>query len=219
MTFILRYIALILSLIAFGALLTGCATSIYGVSEDQWNKMTGAQRQATIEGYNERERLREVERQKETEREARESEVRAAEARRQEELREERVDAIYRGEAGQYGDLIRVTIQGGEMKIAGRHRYYQPVSFKIADGEAKKVQVIHGEGKYGTYDYLHALYQDGALYLDTYDSDVRGAQRIVYDHGWKTGKTYTGINTDRNLKFRNVQIVVEIIPHLRKNRF
>lgn len=204
-----------LSIIVFA----GCATTIYGIPEDQWDKMTGEQKQAAMEGYNEQERLREIERQKEAEREAREAEVRATEARRQDEVRKERIEAIYRGEAGQYGDLIRVTIQGGEMKIARRHRNYHPVSFKIADSETKKVQVVHDEGKYGTNDELHVLYQEGILYLDTYESDVRGAQRLVYDHDWKRGKTYAVVNSNNRLRIRNAQILIEIIPHLRKSRF
>jgi len=196
-----------------------CAATMYGVPEDQWNRMTDSERQAAVERYNERMRLREIERQREAEREAREAEIRAAEARRQEMLRHERIEAIYRGEAGQYGDLIRVTIQGGEVRIARRHRNYHPVSFKIADGERKKVQVIHDEGKYGTYEDLEVLYADGVLYIDTYDTDTRGSLRIVYEPKWKAGTSYGPFRTESKLQFRNVQVAVEIIPHLHKKRY
>jgi hypothetical protein len=196
-----------------------CSTTMYGVPEDQWNKMTDMQKQTAIEGYNERQRLREIERQKEAERDAREARVRAEEGRQREEIRKKRIEAIYRGVEGQYGDLIRVSIQGGEMRIAGRRRDYQPVSFKIADGELKTIRVIQGEGRYGTYADLNVLYQDGVLYLDTYGSDVRGALRIVYARGWEKGKTYPGVNSESRLEFRNIRIFVEIIPRLLRDGF
>jgi hypothetical protein len=214
-----RYLQVVFLCFCVLAGFSACAKTIYGVPEDYWNKMTEEQKQTAIEGYNERERLREIERQRDVDRMARDAEMQAIELRRQEQMLEERVDAIYRGESGQYGDLIRVTIRGGEIRIAGRHRNYHPISFKIADGETKKVRVIHDEGKYGTYEDLHIFYRDGVLYLDTYESDVRGALRLVYDHTWKSGQKYIGMHSDGRLRIRNAQVLIEIIPHLRGKRF
>ncbi len=181
----------------------GCAASIYGVTEEQWIKMTDSERQSAIDAYNERERLLKIK-----------QEEKAAMEAQNEAIRRERVNAIYRGESGQYGDLIRVSIWSGKMKIAGRHRDYHPLSFKIADGETKRIRVIHEEGKYGTYDDLHVSYHDSVLYIDTSEDDVRYATRIIYDIGWKIGKQYFAVDTAGRLRLRNAQVQIEIIPHL-----
>ncbi|RPH52422.1 MAG: hypothetical protein EHM85_02880 [Desulfobacteraceae bacterium] len=198
--------------------ISACTPTIYDIPVDQWNKLTEAQQQATIDGYNKRMRLREIERQKEAQRRAREEEIRALEAHRQEQLCQERVAAIYMGEAGQIGDLLRVTLQGGQMLIGNRHRQYQPISFKIANGETKKIEIINVEGRnYDNGEEMQVLYQDGTLIFDD-DPYTRKPFRIIYDHGWKSGKTYSPVSTESKLRLRNVQIFIEIIPHLRKTR-
>jgi len=195
-----------------------CTPTIYDIPVEQWNKLNEAQRQATIEGYNERMRLREIEHQREAQRKAQEEEIRAREARRQEQLRQEHVAAIYMGEAGQIGDLLRVTLQGGQMLIGNRHRQYQPISFKIANGEIKKIEIVNAEGgSYANREEMQVLYQDGTLIFDD-DPYTKKSFRIVYDHGWKMGKTYGSVSTESKLRLRNVQISIEIIPHLRKTR-
>ena len=197
---------------------SACAPTIYGIPEEQWNRMSESQKQTAMEDYNERERVLKIERQKQAEIEAREAAIRADEERHREEVRKKRIDAIYRGEAGQYGDLIRVTIQEGEMKIAGTHRDYYPVSFKMADGEIKQVHIVHAEGKFGTADDLHVLYEGGVLYIDTNNSEKGRAARFAYDKEWKRGKTYTAVNARGRLAPRNVRVSIEIIPHLTRNR-
>jgi len=195
-----------------------CTPTIYDIPVEQWNKLSSVQQQATIEGYNERMRLREIEHQREAQHKVQEEEIRAREARRQEQIRQEQVAAIYMGEAGQIGDLLRVTLQGGQMLIGNRHRQYQPISFKIANGEIKKIKILSGEDRYyENGEEMQVLYQDGTLIFDD-DPHTRKSFRIVYDHGWKMGKTYGSVSTESKLRLRNVQISIEIIPHLRKTR-
>ena len=104
--------------LALMLLISGCTPYIYGVPKPQWDQMTTNQRDEAIRGYNERERVREQIRQAEAVRQAREEELRAAEARRQEELMLQRVEGIYAGTTGPLGDLIQVTLSGGQMMIA-----------------------------------------------------------------------------------------------------
>jgi hypothetical protein len=112
--------------------------------------------------------------------------------------------------------LIRVTIQGGEMKIDGKHRRYQPVSFKIANGEIKKIEIVNSENKFfpRTEDLIVG-YQDGTLLIDIGNRSSKKAFHIVYEKEWKKGKVYVPVNTESRLKFHNVQISIEIIPHLK----
>jgi hypothetical protein len=134
----------------------------------------------------------------------------------QERVGKEHIEAIYRGEAGQDGDLLRVTIQGGEMWIGGTHRQYQPVSFKIASGQMKKVEIVNAEDKHYTRtEELEVIYQDGALQIDPDDLLLNETMNIAYDDDWKNGMTYKAVNTEGRLKMRNAEIYIEIIPYLR----
>lgn len=206
-----RYVKLF-ALIVFVSLFA-CAARIYGVPEEQWKQMNDAQRQAAIEEYNERERLREIERQRQAQIEAAEAERRAEEERRMQAEQREQIAAIYRGEAGQYGDLLRVTIQGGEIRIAGRHSAFQPVSFKIASGEIKKVDIISEGRAFTEREELLVGYKEGILLVD---GNNREATRIVYDQGWKVGKKYR-VNTSGWRELHNVNIDIEIIPHVKRS--
>ena len=107
--------------------------------EDVWNQLNEAQKQETIKGYNEQARIdkerRLVEKKRSLEREERHRKQAAIEAERT----RKRVKAIYDGTAGVFGDLIRVSIHGGEMRFNGKHHGFEPTSFKLADGERKQL--------------------------------------------------------------------------------
>jgi hypothetical protein len=134
----------------------------------------------------------------------------------QEKISREDIEAIYRGEAGQYGDLLRVTVQGGEMRIDGTHRHYEPVTFKIARSQIKNVEIVNTEDKHYTRaEELKVIYQDGTLLFDPDDLPLKETLRFVYDKDWIKGVTYKTINTEGRLKLRNAEIYIEIIPHLR----
>jgi len=199
-------------------LLAGCTPYIYGVPQPQWDQMTSGQRDEAIRGYNERERIREKARQEEVVRQAREAEVRAEETRRQDELIRLRVEGIYAGTAGQLGDLIQVTLSGGQMIIGWGYQNYQPVAFKIANGETRKVEVVSISSYYVKPDHteLFVKYQDGMLLIDGNDSSWDRAARLLFDQSWRHG-AQTAINTKSRLDLKNVKVRIKIIPHLKQN--
>ena len=199
-------------------LLAGCTPYIYGVPQPQWDQMTSGQRDEAIRGYNERERIREKARQEEVVRQAGEAEIRAAETRRQDELIRLRVEGIYAGTAGQLGDLIQVTLSGGQMMIGWGFQNYQPVAFKIANGETRKVEVVSISSYYVKPDHteLFVKYQDGMLLIDGNDSSWDRAARLLFDQSWRHG-AQTAINTKSRLDLKNVKVGIKIIPHLKQN--
>jgi hypothetical protein len=199
-------------------LLAGCTPYIYGVPQPQWDKMTSGQRDEAIRGYNERERIREKARQEEAVRQAREAEIRAAEARRQDELIRQRVEGIYAGTVGQFGDLIQVTLSGGQMVIGWGYQNYQPIAFKIANGETRKIDVVAISSYYVKPDHaeLFVKYQDDMLLIDGNDSSWDRAARLLCDQLWRHGAHAT-INTKSRLDLKNVKVGIKIIPHMKTN--
>lgn len=198
--------------------LAGCTPYVYGVPQPQWDKMSQTQRDETIRVYNEREYAREQARQAAAARQAREEEIRAAEARRQEEILRQQVVGIYEGTYGQTGDLVQVTISGGQMLVAWRYQDYQPVAFKIANGETRKIDVVAlPSSKYVAPDHSELLvrYQDGMLLIDGNDSSWDRAARLLYDQSWRHGGNTT-VNTKSRLDLRNVKVGVKVIPHLKQ---
>jgi hypothetical protein len=201
--------------LALMLLISGCTPYIYGVPKPQWDQMTTNQRDEAIRGYNERERVREQTRQVEAVRQAREAEVRAAEARRQEEMMQQRVEGIYAGTTGQLGDLIQVTLSGGQMMIAWGYQNYQPIAFKIANGETRRIDVVGVTSIYVKPDHAELLvrFQDGMLLIDGNEPSWDRAARLLADPSWQRGGSAT-VNTKSRLDLRNVRVGVKVIPHL-----
>ncbi len=205
-----RWIMLVLALLL--ALLSACTPYIYGVPKLTWDTMSEPERLEAMQIYKERQianrmameeraRLNAIERAKQ--------QARAAEAERlrQERFRQERIAAIHRGE-GAYGDLLRVSIEGGEMWIAGRHRHYQPLTIKIADGEYRELTVTDDRGNQAN---LTVAYDDRALVIDgPGDTRKPSTARLRYDRKWERGSFYTGISTTGPLQLRGVEVQVEV---------
>lgn len=192
--------------------LTGCSSHIYGVPEETWQQLTPEQKTETIRGYNERQLL---EKQAQVYRE----EQRAAQARVDAELalerarrQAERVEAIYRNEAGQVGDLIRVSVSGGTMQLGGRPRAFQGLAFKIADGESKEIPVWSDERKNPRQGNLQVSYLDGVLLIDASPRQNWEAARLIYDPAWKAGRTYLQVHSSGPMGLQGVQVAIEIIP-------
>jgi hypothetical protein len=182
-------------------LLAACLTTgRFGVPEEEWARLTEAQRTEVIRGYNERELLREEARLRDAERRAIEARAKAEREQAQERQRQERIGAIRRGEAGQWGDLIRVSLQNGEMQLGGKHRPYAPVSLTLADGETRTVDIISDESRHTTYrGQLQISYVDGRLTLD-------GAH-LVIDPSWRNGRRYM-LDSRGGLNLRGVEAMV-----------
>ena len=105
----MRKIAVIVLVVS--SLLAACTPYMYGVPQESWNRMSGAERIEAIRVY---ERDQQARRQAAEERARRAALERERERVRQaglERERQERIDAIHRGE-GAYGELIRVRLQG-----------------------------------------------------------------------------------------------------------
>ncbi|MDO9225475.1 MAG: Hsp20/alpha crystallin family protein [Pseudomonadota bacterium] len=185
--------------------LGACSTTHFGVPEEAWNRMGEAERLEAMRGYNERARLRE------------EAAQREAEARRQGEreaalAREVRVRAIHEGR-GRPGDLIRVSIQGGEARLGGKHRAYAPLAFSLASGEVRQVEVLSAEHKHMSYRArLGVAYEDGLLLIDTPDAgnDAR-AGHLTFDPAWRHGGRYR-LDTRGPLELRGVEVMVSTLP-------
>lgn len=190
-----------LGLLLIVFLLAACvAPGRFGVPEEEWARLTEAQRTEVIRGYNERELLREEGRLRDAERRAIEARAKAEREQAQERQRLERIEAIRRGEAGQWGDLIRVSLQNGEMQLSGKHRPYAPISLTLADGETRTVDIISDESRHTTYrGQLQISYVDGRLTLD-------GAH-LVIDPSWRNGRRYV-LDSKGGLNLRGVEAMV-----------
>jgi hypothetical protein len=110
----------------------------------------------------------------------------------------ERIEAIHRGE-GAYGELIRVRLQGGKVKIGGLHHRYEPLTFTIADGETRKIAVADSTGR--EVD-LVVSYTSGGF-------TVEGV-RFPYDRDWKRGILYADTSTGGPLELRGVDLFIAV---------
>jgi len=196
------------SLMFLVMIVAGCTATIYGVPQDRWDVMSEQERIAAMDVYRARqaalqERLREQARQRAIAEEARRAqEVEAAR------LQQLQIDAIYRG-AGTYGDLLRVTLYDGMLKFYGAHKPFNPISFKIAAGEAKSVPVVSQRGKRAT---LNVSYDGGNLLLDETPRSHRSrATSLVFDEDWERGKAYPNLFGEGPLEMRGVTATVEIL--------
>jgi len=189
--------------------ISACSSRIYGVQEEQWMQLSPDEREQAIEHYNQMEILR-------AQRRIEEEKV-ALEKEKQQTLvmasRQEHANKIYAGEAGVRGDLLRVTIRGGELYMHGKHRHYSPVSFKIADGEQKVITFSHPHKRHYQID-VPVEYYDGVLSFD-YDPDDSYDYRynLAYEPEWRRGRYYRNITLHKHSpsKARNIEIIVEAV--------
>jgi len=192
-----------LVLLLAGLLLTACSPRIYGVPEEQWAQMGREERQAAMAHWQAVEEAREARR-------TREAEL-AAEQQRQDQLRIARIRA---GE-GLPGDLLRVSIERGQMRVGGSHRDIEPLSFTIASGETRELPVQARRGNRIYRATLRVMYEDGTLLLDTPGFGDRGAARLVYGPGWDRG-TRQRLSSDGPLRLRDVTVYVEAVRMSRR---
>lgn len=185
--------------------ISACATTHFGVSEEAWERMSEAERMETIRGYNERNRLRQEAAQ-------REAEARRVAEREAALAREARVREIHEGR-GRPGDLIRVSLRGGTMRLGGQHRDYAPLAFSLASGEALRLEVLSMDPRNRVFrGMLGVAYEDGLLEIDTSNSarDTRAA-RLTYAPNWRRGERYL-LDTSGPLQLREVEVLVSTVP-------
>jgi hypothetical protein len=184
--------------------LTACTPYMYGVPQETWDRMSETQRieamgvyereqQARRQAAEERARQRAFEREQER---ARQAEVARA--------RQERIEAIHRGE-GAYGELLRVRLQGGRIRVGDRHHRYEPITFTIADGETREIGVADRKGRQVA---LVVTYSGGVLSFE--------GIRFPYDRSWGRGRVYPETGTSGPLELRGVDVFIEV--HDRSSR-
>lgn len=177
-------------------LLAACSPRIYGVSEEQWDAMGEAERLEAVRAWESVQKAREARLQAEAEREA----ALAAE-------QAERVAAIRSGQAGLPGDLIRVSLRGGTVRIGGRGRPLEGTSFTLANGETRTIE-IHAD-RYRSE--LDVAFDDGLLLIDLPRHARSGAARVPWDGAWMQGAE-TRIRSDGPHRLRDVRAYVQVIP-------
>jgi len=195
-----------LSIICFALtiFLTACTSSMYGVPRETWDRMSESERIEAMHMYEREEQARRQAAEERARRQAVERERERARQAEAERARRERIEAIHRGE-GAYGELIRVRLQGGMIKIGDRHHRYEPITFTIADGETREIGVADRTGREVA---LTVTYTGGALSLD--------GIRFPYDRSWGRGALYTDTGTSGALELRGVDVFVEV--HDRSSR-
>lgn len=195
-------------LLVLSLFLAGCASKIYGVPEERWETMSEPERVAAMEAYKARQEVLRQKREEQARIRAMEKQAQLAREAEEARMRQRKVDAIYRGE-GLYGDLLRVNLEGGMLKFHGIHRPFHPVSFKVAAGEAKKVEIVNHRGQKA---WMVVSYDGSNLLLDeTPDAHYSRALRLAYEDAWERGVTYSGLSAKGPLQMKGVDVVIRII--------
>jgi hypothetical protein len=194
----------VMIVLAVSLLLAACTPYMYGVPQETWDQMSEPERIEAMAIY---EREQQANRQAAAERARQQAMERERERARQAEMaraRQERIEAIHRGD-GAYGELLRVRLQGGRIKIGDQNFRYEPLTFTIADGEAREI-IVAAPKKRATP--LVASYGGGSLSFD--------GTRFPYERSWGKGKLYTDTGSSGALKMRGVDVFIEV--HNRSSR-
>ena len=194
-------------------LLAACTPRIYGVPQERWETMSEQERIATMEAYQARQEVLRQQRQEQARLQAMEKQAQLAREAEEARRRQLQIDAIYRGE-GLYGDLLRVNLEGGKLRIHGHHQPFHAVSFKIAAAEMKDIEIVSLNGQ---RTRMAVQYDGGNLLLDESPKSHRStAIRLPYEDSWEVGATYTNRFTKGPLEMKGVNIAVQIVgnpPH------
>lgn len=184
--------------------LMACTNYMYGVPQETWDQMSEPERIYAMGVY---EREQQASRQAAAEQARQQAFEREREQARQakaERARKERIETIHRGE-GAYGELLRVRLQGGQIKVGDRHHRFEPITFTIADGEALEIGV---DDRKRRETALIMTYNGGALSFE--------GIRFPYDRSWGKGKLYPDTGTSGVLKMRGVDVFIQV--HSRSTR-
>jgi len=202
--------------------ITACTPYMYGVPQESWDRMSEPERIEAMRVYEREQQARrqaaeewarrqaieeQARRQAAEERARHEAQERQREQARQAALereRRERIEKIHRGD-GAYGELIRVRLQGGRIRIGDRQHRYEPLTFTIADGETRRIGVADLQGRVVE---LTVTYAGGALSLERV--------RFPYDRSWGRGRLYAHTSTAGSRELRDVDLFIEV--HDRSSR-
>jgi hypothetical protein len=171
---------------------------MYGVPQEKWDRMSEPERIEAMRVYEREQQARRAAAEERARRE--ELERQRAEARQAalERDRRERIEKIHRGE-GAYGELIRIRLQGGRVRLGDRLHRYEPVTFAIADGETRTIAVADLQGRVAE---LTATYAGGSLTLE--------GVRFPYDRSWGRGRLYVDTTISGARELRGVEVFIEV---------
>lgn len=196
--------------------LSACTPYLYGVPQDRWDRMSESERVEAMRVYEREQQARRIAAEERARRQALEEQARrqAAEERARQEAyerqreqarqaalereRQERIERVHRGD-GAYGELIRIRLQGGIVKIGERRYRYEPLTFTIAEGESRRIVVTDPQGRSAD---LNVSYAGGALSLE--------GTRFTYDRSWGQGRLYAGAAISGTPELRDVDLFVEV---------
>lgn len=173
--FVVRFIVMLL--LAIASLLMGCATYPMGLSRVQWEALS-LEQQADY-----RARQYQLDEQRRQQQAAR-AEQRRVEAEAAARAERERLTALYRN--AQYGDIVRVNIQGGLLKINKNQYLYNPVAFELVRGETKFIAFTRTGQVAQAVDIPVRLSEDGnSLFFD----DDSSGQIVLTNFAWERGQS------------------------------
>lgn len=165
--------------LAIVLLTTGCISQYpLGMNREQWEALPAekqAEYQAKQYAINEERRQQ-------------------REAQRMEQEKYEREQAMARAERlrlayanAQYGDIVRVTIQGGFLQVYNKRYPYHPVSFELIKGEVKNIVITRMGQISQSVTFPAWLSDDGnMLFFD----DSGSCQIVLANRDWERGETY-----------------------------
>lgn len=173
--------------------LAGCASPYpMGLTGEQWNALPPerqAEYRAQQHAIDQEQRRQMLELQRE--REQRAAEQRAAESRRLQEIHAN----------ARYGDIVRVSIQGGVLEYYNRQHTYHPLSFEIARGERKIVRAMQAGQVQQTIPFRVWLSEDGNTLIF---NEGAHDQVVLVNRNWEQGQTYRPRPGERSSGFRLV---------------
>ena len=179
----------------------GCESYPMGMSKEEWvllspeQQAQARQQQAAIDAENRRIAAEE---------EARQRQIDADEhARRQAELE-------HRYSHARYGDIVSITVEGGQMKFSGDHRTYEPVAFDLVRGESKTIVFRRDDKPKYTLSVVVRLSDDGR----TFYFDDSSSKRLTFiEKTWDRGQVYTiAIHRNGNSEPKNVNFTLRYRP-------
>lgn len=193
----------------------GCTKKIAGIPLDSWNQLSEVERELVLKSYNERQKIIAEERLVKTKLQA-EAQADKLLMERQEAIENhKKVARIYAGE-GIYGDLLQVTVEGGQLYFYGKFKNYQPLSFRIANGENKQVSFLSHDGK-GISQEINIMmaYKDGNFIFDCGENDwtEKYGRKFSFSLGKNRITKYKNVSLSKysDSKAMNINISIEVI--------
>ncbi len=205
-----RFVCLIVTLI----FLASCTKRLYGVPEEQWLLLDKNERVETIKGYNAVEKIKAESRLLKQQQQYEQAKQQQLQLDLINAEKQHKIESIYQG-YGQYGDLLRVTIQNGKIDFNGKHRFYQPISFKLADGEQKTI-TFNATGKYRHYKRnVLVSYDDGVVLFDCNNRrhSIECGKHFAHEPEWRRGKRYKHISLHKSSKTeaQDISVIIQLV--------